>query len=83
MTRKNRKISRSGTSQRAAIRTYDQVVDCLVHIRTLARLLEAVGTRNDAEPLDAALVSATGSLILREAEQLHTIMKKALPGGLG
>jgi hypothetical protein len=93
MTKKNRKTLRSGLRQRpagketvdrrsAALNTYDQAVGCLAHIRTLAGLLEAAGTRKD-EPLEAALVSVTGSLILREADHLHAVVKRSLPRDLG
>ncbi len=59
------------------IRKYDHAISVLVDIETLAKLLEAVGSRIDAEPLDSTVVSMTGNMITRRADDLRKVLKTA------
>jgi len=61
-----------------AIAAYDQAVVLISDIRALAGLLEAVGVRRDAEPIEAALASSAGSLIVRHVDQLHAALRDSL-----
>lgn len=82
MVSKKHKISRADLNQGMSLKTYDDAVDLLARIRTLAGLLEAVGIYKSAETLDVRLASMTGSMIIREVDQLHHLLKSSLKNNL-
>ena len=53
----------------------DAVDERCLGLRAVARLLEASGHRQGAGPLDAALVSEAGTLMLRELAALRELLK--------
>jgi hypothetical protein len=55
--------------------TLDAVDERCLGLAAVARLLEACGQRRGAGPLDAALVSDAGTLMLRELEAMRELLK--------
>jgi hypothetical protein len=81
--RAREKESRPEPSDLAGARAaYDRAIGFLLHIKTLAGLLEVHGWRRDAGELDARMVSGAGGMIFDEAERLRaaleTIHRKSL-----
>ena len=62
----------------SALEQYDQAINVLADIETLAKLLESVGSVTNAEPVDATLVSMAGAMIARRTEALRKVLRSGL-----
>ena len=78
MPSKRQTPQRRNVEQAKAIKRYDLATNVLADIHTLAGLLEAVGTRTNAEPVDARLISMTGNMIARRADDLRKVLRSSL-----
>jgi len=81
MPRKNQTPPCPNAEHASAIKNYEHAINVLADIRTLAELLEAIGTRTDVEPVDATLVSMTGNMIARRIDQLRKVLRFVLQTG--
>jgi hypothetical protein len=81
MPRKNQTPPCPNAERASAIKKYDRAISVLADIRTLAELLEAIGTRTDAEPVDVTLVSMTGNMIARCTDDLRKVLGSILQTG--
>ena len=81
MLRKKQTPPRRNAEQASAIKKYDHAISVLADIRTLAELLEALGIRTDADPVDATLVSMTGNMITRRTDHLRKVLSSILQTG--
>ncbi len=68
-----------GQPPRDAVKVYDEALDFIRRIETLAGLLEVPGLQANAEPLNALMVSEAGSMIGEQTARLRRVLDTILP----